>query len=45
MFGLGLQEILVLAFCALVPVSVAMIVLVVVLVSRNNRKPDDRDRD
>ncbi len=43
MFGLGLQEIAVLAFCALVPVSVAVIVLVVVLISRKNRKPDDRD--
>lgn len=43
MFGLGVQEILVLAFCALVPVSVAVIVVVVVVVLRKNRKPDDRD--
>lgn len=43
MFGLGLQEILVLAFCGLVPTTVAIIVVVVVVVLRKNRKPDDRD--
>ena len=43
MFGIGWQEVAVLAFCGLVPTTVAVIVLVVVLVSRKKRPPEDRD--
>ena len=43
MFGLGWHEIIILAFCGLVPTTVAVIVLVVVLVSRKKGPPVDRD--